>query len=212
MSTKKRLIDLNFKNYLRIVLVSLVTVFIFWFLLKDLDISKLGQVFCSSILWFLLLALLLTLVFPVLVAWRWKILVSVLGYDIKFIDSLYMDVANDPQPEKLEGTFFKNNPEKSFRRVIEMMDQDSVKKGWQESLEAFARWKNDVCIPSVSKVKAPITAINSDMEPTNVEGFIKYAPSFRVKIMKDVGHLVFWDDPNTFNQLLEESIIEFIQE
>jgi pimeloyl-ACP methyl ester carboxylesterase len=48
------------------------------------------------------------------------------------------------------------------------------------------------------------------MKPTNVENFRKYAPSFQAKIIPGVGHLVFWDNPEEFNRLLEESIQEFI--
>ena len=47
------------------------------------------------------------------------------------------------------------------------------------------------------------------MLPTNIEAFQKYAPTFKAKIVKDVGHLVMWDNPEEFNRLLEESIREF---
>jgi len=40
---------------------------------------------------------------------------------------------------------------------------------------------------------------------------MKYVPSFQAKIMTDVGHLVFWDNPEEFNRLLEETIQEFIE-
>jgi pimeloyl-ACP methyl ester carboxylesterase len=50
------------------------------------------------------------------------------------------------------------------------------------------------------------------MEPTNVEAFKKYVPSFQVKIIPDVAHLVMWDNPEEFNRLLEESIQEFINQ
>jgi pimeloyl-ACP methyl ester carboxylesterase len=48
------------------------------------------------------------------------------------------------------------------------------------------------------------------MEPTKVETFRKYAPSFQAKIVPGMGHLVFRDNPEEFNRLLEESIQEFI--
>ena len=62
----------------------------------------------------------------------------------------------------------------------------------------------------LKKVTAPIISINSDQYPTNVEAFRKYIPSFKVKIIPDVNHTVFWEAPKEFNRLLEESINEFI--
>ena len=39
---------------------------------------------------------------------------------------------------------------------------------------------------------------------------MNYIPSFKAKIIPDVGHLVMWDATEEFNRLLEESIQEFI--
>jgi pimeloyl-ACP methyl ester carboxylesterase len=61
-------------------------------------------------------------------------------------------------------------------------------------------------------IQAPVISINSDHTPTNVEGFLKYVPAFKVKIIPDVGHVVMWDAPEEFNRLLEESIQEFVVE
>ena len=50
------------------------------------------------------------------------------------------------------------------------------------------------------------------MQPTNVEAFRKYAPTFKVKIVEGVGHVIMWDNTEKFNQLLEESIQDFVNE
>jgi len=50
------------------------------------------------------------------------------------------------------------------------------------------------------------------LKPTNVEAFKRYVPGFKVKIVKDVGHLIMWDNPEEFNRLLEECIKEFSRE
>jgi len=60
-------------------------------------------------------------------------------------------------------------------------------------------------------VQAPITCINSDKYPTNVEANQRYAPSFKAKIMSGVGHFNMMEDSETFNRLLEETIKEFVQ-
>jgi len=84
--------------------------------------------------------------------------------------------------------------------------------GWKESLDDLLRWHNEDRIESLKKVRVPITSINSDMEPTNVEAFKKYVPSFQVKIVPDAAHLVMWDNPEEFNRLLEESVQGFVNQ
>jgi pimeloyl-ACP methyl ester carboxylesterase len=129
---------------------------------------------------------------------------------IPAMDSIMMDLVTAPTNEKLvSGGFYKKNQEKTFQRVQAML-KSSSRTGWRESLQSYFKWINDDCIDSFKKITAPVTAINSDMEPTKVETFRKYVPSFQAKIIPDVAHLVFWDNPDEFYRLLEESIQEFV--
>lgn len=57
-------------------------------------------------------------------------------------------------------------------------------------------------IPTLRTIKVPIRAINSDFNPTNLEGNRKYAPQFDAVIMKGVGHYPMLEDPARFNELL----------
>lgn len=125
-----------------------------------------------------------------------------------YMDSIFMDVATDPTMEKLQP-FFRKNKEASFERVLSMIN-DSHRTGWRESLHNTFHWVNDDLIPSLNKIKAPISVINSDQQPTNIEAFKKYVPSFKAHIIPDVGHVVMWDAPEEFNQLLEESVNDFL--
>jgi pimeloyl-ACP methyl ester carboxylesterase len=128
---------------------------------------------------------------------------------ISYMEGVYMDFVTSPTPEKLEGVFYKRNPDASFERILSML-KDAPRIGWRESLNDVFRWGNEDCIESLKKTQAPIISINSDQTPTNVEAFMKYVPSFKAKIIPDVGHVVMWDAPEEFNRLLDESIQEFI--
>lgn len=131
---------------------------------------------------------------------------------VNYIDSLMMDYVNNPTKEKLvEGGFFKNNVDSAYHRVLAMIEGASH-IGWRESLIGYINWQNESCTNSVHAVKAPIIAINSDLQPTNVEAFRKYAPTFKAKIVQGVGHVVMWDNTDEFNRLLKESIQEFVNE
>ena len=57
-------------------------------------------------------------------------------------------------------------------------------------------------IATLRTIKIPIRAINSDLNPTNLEGNRKYAPQFDAVIMKGVGHYPMLEDPARFNELL----------
>lgn len=59
-------------------------------------------------------------------------------------------------------------------------------------------------IPALREIKAPIKAINSDLNPTNLEANRKYAPQFDVKLMKGIGHYPMLEDPMGFNRLLAD--------
>ena len=129
---------------------------------------------------------------------------------INGMKAFLMDVVTNPTMEKLVGGgFFKRNVEESYNRIVSTMLDGASQVGWEAMLNEYFKYLNEDCIDALKMVKAPIVAINSDSEPTFTEDYRKYIPSFNAKIMKDVGHVVFWDDPDEFNRLLEESIQEF---
>jgi pimeloyl-ACP methyl ester carboxylesterase len=129
-----------------------------------------------------------------------------------YVDSVMMDLVNNPTKEKFVGSgFIKNDIDSAYLRIVTMLENAS-RIGWRESLAGYIKWQNEQCTNSIQAIKAPIIAINSEIEPTYVEDFRKYAPTFKTIIVKDVGHLVMWDNPEKFNQLLEASILEFMSE
>jgi pimeloyl-ACP methyl ester carboxylesterase len=61
---------------------------------------------------------------------------------------------------------------------------------------------------TLEQVKVPIYCINSDLLETNVEANRRHAVSFDVKLMPGRGHFIMIEEPETFNQLLNEVINE----
>ena len=82
--------------------------------------------------------------------------------------------------------------------------------GWRELLHDYMRWYNEDMVSTLKGLKVAVTAINSDKEKTNIAAFKELVPSFQAKIVPGGGHVIMWDDPQMFNQLLEESIQEFV--
>lgn len=127
-----------------------------------------------------------------------------------YIDSLFMDLVTNPTNEKLmAGGFYKKHPDSTFKRVLAMLDGTS-KIGWKEALGNTMQWQNEDCAEALGKITVPVRAINSQNEPTNVEAFQKYVPSFQADIVPETGHLIMWDAPEKFNELLEADIQAFL--
>lgn len=120
-----------------------------------------------------------------------------------------MDLVNNPSVRKLvSGGFVKKDSLKAFNKILSMLD--NPKTGWEESLTATIKWQNDECTQSLSELKVPVAAINSERMPTNVEAFRKYVPVFKADIVPGVGHVIMWDAPKKFNELLEKDIKLFM--
>lgn len=128
------------------------------------------------------------------------------------LESLYMELVENPTNEALiGGGFYRNDADASFKRIVAMLE-GTGRVGWTESLLDAFNWQNEDCIESISRVRAPIIAINSDLQPTNVEAFREYSPLFQAKIIPNTGHLVMWDAPEEFNDLLGETIQQLMSE
>jgi pimeloyl-ACP methyl ester carboxylesterase len=129
---------------------------------------------------------------------------------VSIMDSTMMDLVNNMTNEKLVAMgFYKKNHDASFNRVVSLYDEGASQIGWRESFNEYINWLNSQCTETLQKLTVPVIAINSESQPTNVEAFKKYVPSFQAKIITDAGHLLFWDKPEEFNRLLAESINDF---
>ena len=108
------------------------------------------------------------------------------------------------------GGFIKTNPETAYQRVLTMLGNDPDITGWRESINGFMDWHNEKKMEALKQCRVPILAINSDMQPTNVEAFRKIIPSFDAKIVPGSGHVIMWDATDEFNRLLEECVQQIL--
>lgn len=67
-------------------------------------------------------------------------------------------------------------------------------------------------VPSLKKINLPIISINNDRYAVQIKENSKYVKSFKVKIMKGIGHFIMLEDPAKFNKLLQESIDELTKQ
>jgi pimeloyl-ACP methyl ester carboxylesterase len=77
------------------------------------------------------------------------------------------------------------------------------------ALDGMIRWTEAESADALRELGAPLRLINSDYAPTNVDAGREATSSFDAVFMSGVGHFVMMEDPETFNRLLEEIIMEF---
>lgn len=63
---------------------------------------------------------------------------------------------------------------------------------------------------TASKVQVPVRAINSDNSPTNIENNRKYLKDYNSIEIAGTGHYPMLENPEKFNELLEQTIKELI--
>lgn len=109
------------------------------------------------------------------------------------------------------GGFYKRNHQASFARITKLYEGAS-NVGWKESLEGALNWMSKKQKTALTKLKVPYVGIFSDKEPFEMDSIKAYVPSFKGEIIANTGHLIFWDDSDGFNTLLEKYIKEFMEQ
>ncbi|MEC8111735.1 MAG: alpha/beta hydrolase [Pseudomonadota bacterium] len=74
------------------------------------------------------------------------------------------------------------------------------------AFKAYAEWFNHEAADALADIEVPIYLINSDYRPTNIEAGQALTGSFDAVLMSGVGHFVMQEDPERFNQLLNQLI------
>jgi pimeloyl-ACP methyl ester carboxylesterase len=59
---------------------------------------------------------------------------------------------------------------------------------------------------AMSRIRAPLVAINSDLSPTSLENNRRYAPQFEAIIMRSVSHWLMLDRPEEFDETLRKAL------
>ncbi len=122
----------------------------------------------------------------------------------------FMDLAMNPTFEKIRNSamFSEKADSAMILRALNVFES-SEKKGWEASLREVLRYMSSDLRDCLKAVSVPVCCINAGNAP-NLETARKYHPGITAKTISDAGHLVFWEEPDQFNRLLEEAIEEFI--
>jgi len=124
----------------------------------------------------------------------------------------FMDLAMNPTFEKIrQSAMFSEKADSAMVLRALNVFESSEKKGWEESLREVLRYMSSDLRDCLEAVSVPVCCINAESNTPNLETASKYHPGITAKTISDVGHLVFWEEPDLFNRLLEEAIEEFAE-
>ena len=70
-------------------------------------------------------------------------------------------------------------------------------------------WAYDAAA-ALGRLSVPIRAINSDRRKTDLEAARRHAPQFDAVFLHGTGHFLMLEDPEGFNRLLEQTLIELV--
>lgn len=106
------------------------------------------------------------------------------------------------------GSAFNNRLDPAILDEFIATYRSSPKIGWRESLRESMVWRSHELTGALSRLEVPIVCINSARRPTDVEVAKKYAPSFEVEVIDDVGHAIMLEAPQRFNSTLAQVLDE----
>jgi pimeloyl-ACP methyl ester carboxylesterase len=94
--------------------------------------------------------------------------------------------------------------------LVEKITEDMASVPPEIGIDAFLNTlKYHSTLTRFKELKLPIRIIKSSRSPINIRAGKRYVSSFEVKSMDNVGHFVMLEDPETFNNILDEILIEF---
>jgi pimeloyl-ACP methyl ester carboxylesterase len=93
--------------------------------------------------------------------------------------------------------------------LVEKITNDMASEPPEIGIDAFLNmWKYTSAPTRFKELKLPIRIIKSSKTPINIEAGKRYASSFEVKFMENVGHFVMLEDPETFNNILDKILLD----
>ena len=76
----------------------------------------------------------------------------------------------------------------SLIQYVKSTSPAEPREHWFPTLRALIDWSRTDFAPTLQGISAPVAAINTTREPTNVEAIRRYAPSFTLDTLDGVGH------------------------
>lgn len=126
----------------------------------------------------------------------------------QFTEPFYSDFSNS-----VNGFVRSMFPPNADSTLVEMVANDMSSAPKEVAMSAFENmFEYSTRLETILKtIDLPFYAVSSDLYPTNAEDNRRYVRSFDVKLMEGYGHFLMMENPEDFNRLLEETIVEILK-
>ncbi len=102
-------------------------------------------------------------------------------------------------PANMESSEVKN-----LLADIQDLDPRAILSSWEE----LCKWDfREV----VTEIKTPIRCIQTKQDYNTGEGRQEFDKHFKAVYMENVNHMLFWEEPRKFNELLEKQIQQILE-
>lgn len=102
-------------------------------------------------------------------------------------------------------------PPNADLNLVNKVADDMSSEPPQVAISAMQNMFKDNAINAFKELDIRLISINCDRYPVKEEQNRKLVKLYELKIMKGVSHFIMLEDPEKFNQLLQESIDELVQ-
>ncbi len=115
------------------------------------------------------------------------------------------------QEEAFRAFIAPGAPDSLVQRVMEKTPAVPPERWW-EAVREFYQWSDSDLTQTIEAVTAPIAAINAEEPQTDVDAFRRYAPSFELMTISEVGHLgVIWMKTDEFDRYLADAVERMVE-
>ena len=124
----------------------------------------------------------------------------------RFLGTLQHDFPAATRDFVTQGMFTAQSDPGLVKRIADLMSARPARVG----ISAMrGLWAYDSGA-ALERLAMPIRAINSDRRKTDLEAARRHAPQFDVAFVHGAGHFLMIEQPEVFNRLLEQALVELV--
>lgn len=123
----------------------------------------------------------------------------------KYDEAFYQDFRNNYEQgfrslEWIRTTGFSpDSADSTVQRYIDNMPGE-VPDHWWSIVRATLQWASNDLVPTLEALEAPLLAINTGNEPTQVQAYQSLVSSYEAQIVSGKGHIgIIWEDQQEFD-------------
>jgi pimeloyl-ACP methyl ester carboxylesterase len=101
-------------------------------------------------------------------------------------------------------------PDNADKNLVDWVAKDMSSGPKDVAVSSVQEYLNYDLKGPVKNISCPIICVNADIWPTDVEANKRYASSYKLYLIKNVGHFLMLEKPDEFNRALDSALTELL--